>query len=71
MLSTLKIHLCPSHTGQVLRLPGAVSQDVLHVVSNWTTLTEVVGTAINTHIIHTIKDWLFYQKLTVAGNYVT
>ena len=42
----LKIHLCLSHIGQVLRLPGAVSPAVLHNASLRITLTvpEVVGT---------------------------
>ena len=45
-VGTLKIHLCPSHIVQVLRLPGAVSPDVLHFASLRITLTvpEVVGT---------------------------
>ena len=45
-LGTLKIHLCLSHIGQVLRLPGAVSPDVLLFASLRITLTvsEVVGT---------------------------
>ena len=30
IVGTLKIHLCPSHIEQVLRLPGAVSSDVSH-----------------------------------------
>ena len=29
IVGTLRIHLCPSHIGYVLRLPGAVSPDVL------------------------------------------
>ena len=33
IVSMLKIHLCPLHIGQVLRLPGAVSLDVLHFAS--------------------------------------
>ena len=43
---TLKIHLCPSHIGQVLRLSGAVSLDMLRFASLRITLTvpEVVGT---------------------------
>ena len=43
---TLKIHLCPSHIGHVLMLPGAVSPDVLLFASLRITLTvaEVVGT---------------------------
>ena len=46
IVGTLKIHLCPSHIGQVLRLPGAVSLDVLHFASIQMTLTvpEVVST---------------------------
>ena len=45
-VGTLKIHLCPSHIVQVLRLPGAVSPDVLVSASLRITLTvlEVVGT---------------------------
>ena len=37
--STFKIHLCPSHIEQVLRLPGAVKPDVLFSASLWITLT--------------------------------
>ena len=33
IVGTLKIHLCPSHIRQMLRLPGAVSSDVLHFAS--------------------------------------
>ena len=46
IVGTLKIHLCPSHIWQVLRLPGAVSPDVLRFASLLITLTvpEVVGT---------------------------
>ena len=33
IVGTLKILLCRSHIGQVLRLPGAVSPDVLHHAS--------------------------------------
>ena len=46
IVDMLKIHLCPSHIGQVLKLPGAVSLDVLHNTSLQITLTvpEVVGT---------------------------
>ena len=46
IVGSLKIHLCPSYIGQVLRLPGAVSRDVLPFASLWITLTvpEVVGT---------------------------
>ena len=42
----LKIQLCPSHIGQMLDLPAAVSPDVLRNASLWITLTvpEVVGT---------------------------
>ena len=45
VMGTLKIHLCPSRIGQVLRLPGAVSPDVLRFASLLVTLTvsEVVG----------------------------
>ena len=45
-VGTLKIHLCPSHIGQVLRLPGSVSLNVLHNASLRVTLTvpEVVDT---------------------------
>ena len=45
IVGTLKIHLCLSHTEQVLRLPGAVSPDMLHFASLRITLTvpEVVG----------------------------
>ena len=46
IVGTLKIHLCLSHIGQVLRLPGAVSPDVLRFASLRITLTvpKVVGT---------------------------
>ena len=46
IMGTLKIHLCPSHIGQVLRVPGAVSPDVLHNASLRITLTipEMAGT---------------------------
>ena len=46
IVGTLTIHLCPSHIGQVLRLPGAVSLDVLRFASLRITLAvpEVVGT---------------------------
>ena len=56
IMDTLKIHLCPSHIGQLLlsavgrlpggRLPGAVSPDVLHNASLQIILTvqEVVDT---------------------------
>ena len=46
IMGMLKIHPCPSHIGQVLRLPGAVSPEVLHFTSLRITLTvpEVVGT---------------------------
>ena len=46
IVGTLKIHLCPSHIEQVLRLPGAVSSDMLHFASLLITLTvpDVVGT---------------------------
>ena len=42
---TLKIHLCSSHIGHVLRLPGVVSTDVLRFASLRIKLTvpEVVG----------------------------
>ena len=42
----LKIHLCPLHIGQVLRLSGAVSPGVLHNAFLRITLTvpEVVDT---------------------------
>ena len=45
-VGTLMLHLCPSHIGQVLRLPGAVSSDVLRFASLWITVTvpEVIGT---------------------------
>ena len=39
IVGMLKIHLCPSHIGQVLRLPGAVSPDVLYDASLWIALT--------------------------------
>ena len=39
IMGTLKICLCPSHIGQVLRLPGALSPDVLRFASLWITLT--------------------------------
>ena len=46
ILGTLKKHLCLPHIGHLLRLPGAVSPDVLHFASLRITLTvpEVVGT---------------------------
>ena len=46
IVGTLRIHLCPSHIRHVLRLPGAVSPDVLRFASLQITLTvlEVVGT---------------------------
>ena len=46
IVGTLKIHLCPLHIGHVLRLPGAVSPDVLRFAFLQITLTvpEVVGT---------------------------
>ena len=46
IVGTLKVHFCPSHSGQVSMLPGAVSLDMLSFVSLWITLTvpEVVGT---------------------------
>ena len=45
-MGTVKIPFCLSHIGQVLRLPGAVSPDVLRNASLRITLTvpEVVGT---------------------------
>ena len=45
MYQTLKIHLSPSHIGQVVRLPGAVSPDAMYNASLRITLTvpEVVG----------------------------
>ena len=45
IVGMLKIHLCLSHIGQALRLPGAVSPDVLDFTFLWITLTvpEVVG----------------------------
>ena len=45
VIGSLTTHRCPSHIGQVLRLPGAVSLDVLHNASLRITLTvqEVVG----------------------------
>ena len=47
-VGTFKIHLCPLHNGQVLRLPGAVSSEVLHNASFWMTLTvpKVAGTEV-------------------------
>ena len=33
IVGILKIHLCPSHIGHVLRLSGAVSSDVLRFAS--------------------------------------
>ena len=53
---TLKIHLCPSHIGHVLRLPGAVSPDVLHFAPLWITLTvaEVDGTENWGHLYYII-----------------
>ena len=46
IVGMLMIRLCPSHIGQVLRLPGAVSLDVLRFASLWITVTvpEVIGT---------------------------
>ena len=46
IVGTLKIHLCPSHIGQVLRLPGTVSLNVLRNASLQVILTvpEVVDT---------------------------
>ena len=38
-VGTLKIHLCPSHSGRVLMLSGAVSPDVLRNASLRITLT--------------------------------
>ena len=45
IVGTLTIYLCPSHIGQVLRKPGAVSPDVLHNASLriTPTVSEVVG----------------------------
>ena len=45
-VGTLKIHLCSSHIGQVLRLTGAVSPDLLHITFLRITLTvpAVIGT---------------------------
>ena len=39
IVGTLMIHYWLSHIGQVLRLPGAVSPDVLHFASLQITLT--------------------------------
>ena len=39
IVGTLRIHLCPSHIRHVLRLPGAVSPDVLRFASLRITLT--------------------------------
>ena len=39
IVGTLKMHLCPSHIGQVLRLAGAVSPDVLHFDLNYEKIT--------------------------------
>ena len=46
IVGTLKFHLCLSHMGQVLRLPRAVSSEVLCIASLLITLTvpEVAGT---------------------------
>ena len=46
IVGTLMVHLCPSHIGQVLRLPGAVSLNVLHIASLRIKMTvlEVVDT---------------------------
>ena len=46
IVGTIKIHLCPSHIGQVIRLPGSVSLDVLRIASLQVTLAvlEVVDT---------------------------
>ena len=56
IVDTLKIYLCPSHIGHVLRLPGVVSPDVLHNASLRITLTvpEVVG----------IENWVTSTILT-------
>ena len=53
IVGMLKIHLCPSHIGQVLRLSGAVSLDALHFESLRITLAvpEVVGTEIESPLI--------------------
>ena len=50
IMGTLKIYLCSSHIGQVSKLPGAVSSDVLLFAFVRITLTvpEVVG----------IKNWV-------------
>ena len=49
IVGTIKIHLCPSHIGQVIRLPGSVSLDVLRIASLQVTLAvlEVVDTWVN------------------------
>ena len=39
IVSTLKIHLWPSHIEKMLRLPGAVSLDALRIASLRITLT--------------------------------
>ena len=46
VIGSLTTHLCPSHIGQVLRLPGAVSLDKFYNAFLPITLTvpEVVGT---------------------------
>ena len=46
IVGTLNIHLCASHSGHAIRLPGAVSPDVLRFAPLRITLTvpEVVGT---------------------------
>ena len=46
IVGTVKIRLCQLHIRHVLRLLCAVSQDVLHFISLWITLTvsEVAGT---------------------------
>ena len=46
IVGMLRTHLCPSHIGQVLRLPGAVGTDVLLFASLRITLTvsKTVGT---------------------------
>ena len=39
IVNMLKVHLCPSHIEKVLRLPDAVSSDVLNNASVQITLT--------------------------------
>ena len=53
IMGTLKIHFCPSHIGQVLRLPGAVSLDVLRFA--FFRITLKVPEVVNT------KNWVTFN----------